>query len=383
MRVVLPRAGSSRQFGSVGLCLALVVIAACSSSEPDPGGTAVAGGGSGGAGQSAGMSNVAGSPSGTSGSVAMAGQSGSTGGSSGGTPSSGGAGAGAGGTVAGGGTPSGGGSGGAAASGGVGAGGGGSTAAAKPSPGCTKGGGRPGGGKVEVANTSLHLFPTTYDGTKPYPLLIALHACGNQNSEFVGHTDGTGFATEYVRTFPNTPDSGQCWSDYDKDIKRVLGQYDELMNNYCIDQNRVFAIAHSSGAQFLVKILAHKSDAEHMKLKGIAPVAADPASVAAPMPVMYIDGLKDNQRNADSAKNTVAAFRAANSCADTTKPYAPVMACNSTEPSHVMVDPGCNIYDGCSVPTIWCAHNDPNYGGTQHGVPCFAIKSMYNFFATL
>ena len=47
------------------------------------------------------------------------------------------------------------------------------------------------------------------------------------------------------------------------------------------------------------------------------------------------------------------------------------------------VDPGCIIYDGCKVPTIWCSHNDPSYSGTQHGVPCFAMKGMYDFFKTL
>jgi hypothetical protein len=35
------------------------------------------------------------------------------------------------------------------------------------------------------------------------------------------------------------------------------------------------------------------------------------------------------------------------------------------------------------VPTIWCSHNDPSYSGTQHGIPCFAIKAMYDFFGTL
>ena len=33
------------------------------------------------------------------------------------------------------------------------------------------------------------------------------------------------------------------------------------MANYCIDKNRVFATAHSSGAQMLVNILSHKTDA--------------------------------------------------------------------------------------------------------------------------
>lgn len=234
-----------------------------------------------------------------------------------------------------------------------------------------------------MANTSLYMFPEGYDGTKPFPLLIALHACGNPNTEFVSLTNNTGFATDYVRAFPNTPDSGQCWSNYSGDVARVTAQYDELMSKYCIDQNRVFAIAHSSGAQLLVNILSHKSDAQHLNLKGISPVAADPFNVALPMPVLYIDGQKDNQRSADSAKNTVAKFRAANSCADTSKPYTAIMGCTSTDSGRPQVTPGCNIYDGCSVPTIWCAHNDPNYSGTQHGVPCFAIKSMLDFFGGL
>ncbi|MEO7035356.1 MAG: hypothetical protein ABI548_15635 [Polyangiaceae bacterium] len=262
---------------------------------------------------------------------------------------------------------------------------GGSTSTTAPllSPGCQKKTPRPAGGSVEVATTSLHLFPASYDGTKPFPLLIALHACGNPNTEFVGLTKGTGFETDYVRTFPNTPDSGQCWSSYTGDVARILSQYDDLTNNYCIDLNRVFAIAHSSGAQMLVNILSHKTDAQHLKLKAVSPVAADPFKVALPMPVLYIDGKMDNQRSANSATDAVADFRAANMCMTTSKPYAPVMPCTSTDSGHPMVDPGCITYDGCSVPTIWCSHNDPSYSGTEHGVPCFAIKSMYDFFATL
>jgi poly(3-hydroxybutyrate) depolymerase len=257
-----------------------------------------------------------------------------------------------------------------------------SSVAAKPSPGCGKSG-RPSGGKVEVANTSLHMFPADYDGTKPYPLLIALHACGNPNSEFVSLTNGTAFETGYVRTFPNTPDSGQCWSNYSGDISRITSQYDDILSNYCVDENRIFAIAHSSGAQLLVNILSHKSDADHLNLKGISPVAADPYNVAVPMPVLYIDGKNDNQRSADSAKNAVAKFRMSNACADTSKPYSSVMTCNSTDSGHPLVDPGCIIYDNCVVPTIWCSHNDPSYSGTEHGVPCFAMQAMVDFFAGL
>jgi predicted esterase len=383
----------------------------CASSEPN-GKTGTAGTGSPGqagtsgtagttgAGGTAGTTGAAGSnTAGTAGSggssagaggSSVAGSAGATGGDSGG--SSGGANAGRGGASAGrGGSGGSGGSastgrGGTAGSGSAGSSGttgtGGSTSGTPmPSAGCGKSG-RPSGGMVQVANTSLYMFPTAYDGTKPYPLLIALHACGNPNTEFVSLTNNTGFATDYVRSFPNTPDSGQCWSNYSGDVARILSQYDEVMANYCIDQNRVFAIAHSSGAQMLVNILSHKSDAQHLNLSGVSPVAADPYNVAIPMPVLYIDGMMDNQRSADSAKNAVAKFRAANMCADTSQPYSAIAMCNSIQNGQA-VNPGCIIYDNCTVPTIWCSHNDPNYSNTEHGVPCFAMKAMYDFFAGL
>ncbi|HEY4186015.1 MAG TPA: hypothetical protein VGP07_13155, partial [Polyangia bacterium] len=126
-----------------------------------------------------------------------------------------------------------------------------------------------------------------------------------------------------------------------------------------------------------------KSDAQHLNLKGVSPVAADPYNVAIPMPVLYIDGKMDNQRSANSATDAVARFRTANMCATTSTTYTPVMSCKSTDSGNPTVDPGCIIYDKCTVPTIWCSHNDPSYSGTEHGVPCFAMKAMYDFFKTL
>jgi len=369
------------------LVLSLGFMVGCASSGPSgstgTGGTPSTGGttGTGGA-TGTGGTGTGGTP-GTGGTTSTGGATGTGGTGTGGATSTGGT-PGTGGTA---GTSGIGGKGGATGTGGVGgsgAGTGGSvvTGTPKPSPGCGKSG-RPSGGMAQVANTSLYMFPTNYDGTKPFPLLIALHACGNPNTEFVSLTNGTGFATDYVRSFPNTPDTGQCWSSYSGDAARILAQYDEVVNNYCVDENRVFAIAHSSGAQMLVNILAHKSDAQHLNLKGVSPVAADPFNVAVPMPVLYIDGQHDNQRSANSATDAVARFRTANMCASTSKPYTSVATCMSTDSGHPLVDPGCIIYDNCTVPTIWCSHNDPSYSGTEHGVPCFAMKAMYDFFAGL
>jgi hypothetical protein len=60
-------------------------------------------------------------------------------------------------------------------------------------------------------------------------------------------------------------------------------------------------------------------------------------------------------------------------------PYAEVAGCQSGATS---VNPGCIAYDDCGATTIWCSHNDPAYNGTMHGVPCFGVTAMYDFFET-
>jgi polyhydroxybutyrate depolymerase len=323
----------------------------------------------------------------TGGSSGAAGAGGSVGGAGSGTGGSAGGGAtggssmgGSGGAVAGsGGAGGAGGKGGSAgASGGKGGSGGGGSAP-DPSAGCGKSTTRP--ADVNVSKEKRYMFPTTYNGTTPFPLLIALHACGNENSQWVNMTNNTGFATEYVRAFPNTTDSGQCWSNYNNNIARIKQQYDEVMNTYCIDKKRVFGIGHSSGAQMLVNILSHASDANYLKFRAVAPDAADPFNVAVPMPVMLIQSPQDNQRGSGSAANTIARFRTSNGCQSTSTAYTNVMQCNSSD-GGARVNANCLQYDGCTVPTIWCGHDDPSYSGTHHGVPCFGVKAMYDFFAT-
>ncbi|AUX37120.1 hypothetical protein SOCE836_093410 [Sorangium cellulosum] len=253
--------------------------------------------------------------------------------------------------------------------------GGAEPAAGNPSPGCGKAG-RPANGTVKVDNDHIYTFPDSYDGSTPLPLLMGFHACGNPIDQFINLTRGSAFETEYVRAVGRSSDAGGCWN-YNNDIAKVLRIYDDLMDNYCIDMDRVFATGHSSGAQMIVQILAHRSDAEHMNFKAVAPVAAsDYGALQVSMPVMYIQGKNDTVRGGDGA-STVARFRAANMCQTSSTPYSEVMGCQS---SGKAVNPGCVSYSGCSAPTIWCSHDDPAYSNTSHGVPCFAIKAMYDFF---
>jgi poly(3-hydroxybutyrate) depolymerase len=231
---------------------------------------------------------------------------------------------------------------------------------------------------VTVANDHIYTFPESYDGTKPFPLLLALHACGNPIEQFLNLTRGSKFETEYVRAFPRSSDPGGCWN-YGNDIRRVTAVYDELTSKHCVDLKRVFGTGHSSGAQMIVQILAHEDAATHVRFKAVSPVAAsDYGALSGPIPVLYIHGKKDTVRGDDGA-STVARFRTANGCGTTSTTYSPVMGCQS---SGKTVNPGCVSYDGCDVPTIWCSHDDPQYGTTSHGVPCFAVKAMHDFFGS-
>ena len=404
------------QIRSAGLALLLALAPGCAESDPQGmAGAAGSGGTGGGASGAAGTggSGVAGTGStgrggdggtvagagGSAGGAGSAGQSGGTGGSdaagaagTGGPGGRGGSGgssglAGAGGSTAGamagrGGSAGGGRGGGAAGAtgGSTGAGGSGGSGSSTPVPsaGCAKMTPRPSGGRILVANDHIYDFPASYDGIKPFPLLMGFHAAGNPIDQIEGLTNNTEFATNYVRAFPKS--AGNEWV-YNTDLTpKVYKAYDDLMANYCIDTSRVFATGHSSGAQMITQILTHADAAAHMKFTAVAPVASSNYGViVVPIPVMYIQGKMDTVRNSDGA-DVVARFRTANMCMTTSTAYSQVAGCQS---SGTTVNPGCIIYNGCSVPTIWCSHNDPQYSNTSHGVPCFAMKAAYDFFGSV
>jgi poly(3-hydroxybutyrate) depolymerase len=263
------------------------------------------------------------------------------------------------------------------------------TPAATPSAGCSRGAGRPDTGLVQVDQSHYFVFPESYDGTTPLPVLIGFHGCGGVNrgtsaddTEWLRLTNGSAFARDYVRFVPLSADSGGCWS-YGTDVARTKAAYDDLLESYCVDTSRVFATGHSSGAQLVVQILlsSHTADAEHLSFRAVAPVAAsDYGPMTGPIPVMYIQGMMDAERGHGDGHETVERFRAANGCGDSSTAYAGVSGCQSGSTS---VSPGCVVYDGCAAATIWCSHNDPQYGGTMHGVPCFAITAMHDFFESV
>ena len=270
------------------------------------------------------------------------------------------------GAAAGGGTPS--------------AGTGGAPAASKhtpvPSAGCGKSG-RPSAGVVTVAGSHIYSFPASYDGKTPMPLIVAFHAAGNSNDQLRNITKGSALETHFVMAFPKSQGNGWVLST---DSSRIDMRYEELRQNYCIDESRVFATGHSSGAQLIVQLMCRNDP----RFFAIAPVASSAYCQKwnKPIPALIIHGADDRERantnqDADGTKD-LAPYLASNMCSMNTAPHAQAH-CSS---GSTQVDPGCVDYQACAQPTTWCHHNDPQYSNTNHGWPCFANLAIDAFFTS-
>lgn len=244
---------------------------------------------------------------------------------------------------------------------------------AVPSAGCALASARPESGQIAVDGEYIFQFPASYDGATPLPLAFAFHANANPNTQLQGAVNGTALASDYVMAFPKSTGAG--WS-IDVDGPRFDAWYQELVTSYCVDTSRVFALGHSSGAQFIEQLLC-RGDAP---FRAVAPSAsAKTCDSWAPIPTLWIHGQNDAERAADpDGQIDLGTFVTSNACQATTTTFETAACARDGAP----VNPGCQLYEGCSAMTVACNHDDPNYGGTNHGWPCFASQTIATFFAS-
>jgi hypothetical protein len=243
---------------------------------------------------------------------------------------------------------------------------------ARPSAVCGTGGGNP---SFDLPNTLVSV-PASYDGNTPLPVVMAFHAAGNPNTQLQTILGGA-LQNDYIVFYPKSDGNG--WSD-GVDSPKIDAIFRELDGAACYDRNRVFATGHSSGSQFIVQRLC----AGETRWRAIAPVASSVyCSSWQPIPALVIHGIGDTERQAyglddgDGLKDIVP-YRTSNGCQESFT-EVPVEGCNS---GGVQVDPGCRVFDGCSETTQWCQHDDPQYGTSHHGVPCFGARVIRQFFDT-
>jgi polyhydroxybutyrate depolymerase len=264
--------------------------------------------------------------------------------------------------------------------------GGGSNRPVKPSAGCAKA-----SAQVTIPNALVGL-PTGYNGKDPVPAVIAFHAAGNDNTSIQNAFKNSDLAKKYLMVYPNSTSATTAnktgWS-IQADRTRYLDVQAALLSQACVDENRIYATGHSSGAQFVVALLC-SGDGD---FDAVAPVASSVYCQKwknGAVPSLIIHGVQDEERtkynlNDGDGKKDLQPYLASNMCQMTSTAFQPIVS-SCTNIQGIDGKPfnaGCVEFGGCSVKTRWCNHNDPNYGTTNHGIPCFGVRAIYDFFESL
>lgn len=228
----------------------------------------------------------------------------------------------------------------------------------------------------------ITVIPNGYDPSVPTKIVFAFHGRTNSNEEVRGYykveeAAGDNAIFVYPSGLP-TFSSPRTWSD-GGDSASNLRDYaffdqllDEFSNNYCIDLDHVYAVAHSLGAWFTNSLACHRG---HI-LRGVGTLGGGTSigDCTGPVATMILHNPSDRLAPFSSGEQARDQYIRQNACNANSVP---------TEPSAG----NCVAYQGCysETPLIWCPHTEDYSWGSYypHGWPKFTGPEMWKFFESL
>jgi polyhydroxybutyrate depolymerase len=225
-------------------------------------------------------------------------------------------------------------------------------------------------GKLETPY--LLTLPDGYDGKTPVPLVFAFHG-RTRSHQSMHDTDASHLAEElghqYAIAYVKSVGPGYDLPGEEHDNLQIFDAlYPQLLGDYCVDTEQVFALGHSSGALFSELLACERAPL----LRGIAAVAGTIIQPECPgrSAALMIHGEHDAVVAVTRGRAARDRFLAANGCSAQSTPTG---------------TPGCQRYAGCepSLPVEWCEHAEPTYQPTTHGWPSFASAEIARFFGAL
>jgi polyhydroxybutyrate depolymerase len=262
--------------------------------------------------------------------------------------------------------------GGSSATGGSGGGGG-------PSSGCGKTTAKPNRKTqqtMDIGGTTRYYLlnvPSNADPSTPLPLVFALHGYDMNNVALVDLYDFTAESgNKAITVLPQgegpAPGNTSHWGDQvlkstwtanttNYDFIQTLRAYVE--DNYCVDTSREYISGFSMGGMFTNSMACAHSD----WFRGFAPVEGGGSctNANAQPPIIIHQGTADDIVKIDSGNATRDAWVKQNGC-------------NQTATS---VYTGCQSYEGCTEPVIYCV------GNWTHTVDRIARANIWKFFDSL
>jgi polyhydroxybutyrate depolymerase len=217
-------------------------------------------------------------------------------------------------------------------------------------------------------------IPTTYDPTRPYPVVFVFHGSGGTGANVRGTFSFENIAGDAaVFVYPNGKDN-QWDLDSPADENGDVAFFDQLVSNLeanlCVDASRVFATGYSNGAFFANQLGCHRG----AKLRALAshggggPYGSDDryddeghlVCNGKPPAVMFVHGEDDGVVSISDAQSGLAHWRWASSCDDGSSPRAPAP---------------CVAFNGCSNAVVWCP-----LPGVGHELWGAGARATWDFF---
>lgn len=194
--------------------------------------------------------------------------------------------------------------------------------------------------------------PANYDASSEYMLVFVWHPLGGSASQVANGYDGlknlSGGSAIFVAADGlqggNQEVSGKgWWNANDNDMKLFTAILDEVNNNLCVDQSRIFSTGFSFGG-----MMSYTVGFQFDVFRAIAPTSGNLDVIpheennTAPLAIMGFHGASDTFVATAGGRSARDKYIARNHCQAQTQP---------TQPSP------CVEYQGCDVPTIWCEYD--------------------------
>lgn len=192
--------------------------------------------------------------------------------------------------------------------------------------------------------------PENYDPATPYRLVFVWHPLGGSAGQVVGGdyngllslSDGTAiFVAPDGQDGANEMVSGRgWWNEGGNDMLFFSAMLENLTNNLCVDQDRIFSTGFSFGG-----MMSYTVGYQFDVFRAIAPCSGNLTVIphddnnTEPLPIMAFHGNNDTFVTTSGGFDAFNQYAARNNCDTATEPMDPSP---------------CVSYQGCDVPTIWC-----------------------------
>lgn len=229
-------------------------------------------------------------------------------------------------------------------------------------------------GEIELTvGSAMRMFvvrlPAGYDGKRPAPVVFLFHPFGMNTQYMQGRVPIRLAWPEAIAIYgQGMPQPGRAagglqpsWQARpgdadDRDLAYFDAMLDWVRKNHCIDEQRVFVMGYSNGANFTSVLACERASA----IAGIA-IASGSLSCTPPQPkpVVLSHGMSDPTIRYDRAIEAAKTWSSKNGCAGAPKTGTP----------------GCFKADSCSAaPVMLCSYD----GGHEYNEPF--TRTLVEFF---